>query len=188
MDHGEDWVIADDLSSLVKKMNELVGPISHRSMRRSCAVDRGPDSQIENKFSGLSDQLHPHRTPVPGDKVVRCGSHELMDPKHGPLIAVRLSVLTRKTLGGIETDLAGAASPTTGRSCRGSTRSACRGLRWRRYAARTRWKELLAASTPGSGSASSCGTRCLRRAPERSATRGAGLTPVGRPDERCAPV
>ncbi len=31
--------------------------------------------------------------------------HELLDPAHGPLIAVRLNVCTRKTLGGLETNL-----------------------------------------------------------------------------------
>jgi predicted oxidoreductase len=35
--------------------------------------------------------------------------HRILDPKVGPLIAVRLHVLTRKTLGGIETDLSGRA-------------------------------------------------------------------------------
>lgn len=43
-----------------------------------------------------------------GDKIVRAAApHKLADAKHGPLIAVRLQVLTRKTLGGLETDLSG---------------------------------------------------------------------------------
>ncbi|MFL5607877.1 MAG: FAD-binding protein, partial [Gemmatimonadaceae bacterium] len=41
-----------------------------------------------------------------GDKLTRVATpHRLLDPKAGPLIAVRLSILTRKTLGGLETDL-----------------------------------------------------------------------------------
>jgi len=41
-----------------------------------------------------------------GDKLVRVAKpHRLLDPEHGPLIAVRLNILTRKTLGGLETDL-----------------------------------------------------------------------------------
>ena len=41
-----------------------------------------------------------------GDKLVRVASpHRLLDPKAGPLIAVKLHLLTRKTLGGLETDL-----------------------------------------------------------------------------------
>ena len=41
-----------------------------------------------------------------GDKLIRVARpHRLLDPKAGPLIAVRLSILTRKTLGGLQTDL-----------------------------------------------------------------------------------
>ena len=43
-----------------------------------------------------------------GDKLIRVATpHKLLDPKAGPLIAVKLHVLTRKSLGGIETDLSG---------------------------------------------------------------------------------
>ena len=42
------------------------------------------------------------------DKITRVAApHRLLDPKAGPLIAVRLNILTRKTLGGLETDLQG---------------------------------------------------------------------------------
>ncbi|AHH98415.1 FAD-binding dehydrogenase [Kutzneria albida] len=42
------------------------------------------------------------------DRVMRAVKpHRLADPKAGPMIAVRLSILTRKTLGGLETDLSG---------------------------------------------------------------------------------
>ena len=41
-----------------------------------------------------------------GDRLIRVARpHRLLDPKAGPLIAVRLNILTRKTLGGLETDL-----------------------------------------------------------------------------------
>ena len=40
------------------------------------------------------------------DKITRVAKpHRLLDPKAGPLIAVRLNLLTRKTLGGLQTDL-----------------------------------------------------------------------------------
>ena len=40
-----------------------------------------------------------------GDKLIRTAKpHKILDPKNGPLIAVRLNILTRKTLGGIHTD------------------------------------------------------------------------------------
>ena len=41
-----------------------------------------------------------------GDKLIRVATpHRILDPKAGPLIAVKLHVLTRKSLGGIQTDL-----------------------------------------------------------------------------------
>ena len=41
-----------------------------------------------------------------GDKLIRTAPpHKLLDPANGPLIAVRLNILTRKTLGGLQTDL-----------------------------------------------------------------------------------
>ena len=43
-----------------------------------------------------------------GDRLIRTAKpHRILDPAHGPLIAVRLNILTRKTLGGLETDLLG---------------------------------------------------------------------------------
>lgn len=110
MDHGEDWIIADDLEQLVEGMNELVGEdnpqIDLADLRRQID-DR--DSQVENSF-GKDYQVNYIRMArgYLGDKIVRCAApHKLLDPKKGPLVAVRLRVLTRKTLGGVETDLSG---------------------------------------------------------------------------------
>ncbi|WP_297004773.1 FAD-binding dehydrogenase [uncultured Corynebacterium sp.] len=113
MDHGEDWVIANDLDALVAGMNELAhvgnpdAPVIEVDHLRRQVEDR--DSQIDNKFSkdAQVNYIHTARKFL-GDKIVRAASpHRLLDEKHGPLIAVRLHVLTRKTLGGIETDLSG---------------------------------------------------------------------------------
>jgi len=113
MDHGEDWVVAGDLDALVPGMNELAHAedsaapeISVNELRR---VIEDRDSQIDNKFSkdAQVNYLHVARKFL-GDKIVRATApHRLLDEKHGPLIAVRLRILTRKTLGGIETDLSG---------------------------------------------------------------------------------
>lgn len=117
MDHGEDWVIADDLESLVEQMNRLTGagggaageetPMIDAEYLRRQIEDR--DSQIDNKFSkdAQVNYLGTARGFL-GDRIVRAaGPHKILNPDHGPLIAVRLRVLTRKTLGGIETDLSG---------------------------------------------------------------------------------
>ncbi len=79
------------------------------------------DREIDNDFTkdaqiGMLRQMRSYR----GDKLIRTASpHRLQDPSAGPLIAVKLHVLTRKSLGGIETDLDGRVlsadgSPITG--------------------------------------------------------------------------
>ncbi|WP_259342703.1 FAD-binding dehydrogenase [Corynebacterium falsenii] len=120
MDHGEDWVIADDLGTLVEGMNRLAAEqaephVIDVAALRAIIDDR--DSQIDNKFS-KDAQVNYIRTArnYLGDKIVRCAPpHKILDPSHGPLIAVRLRILTRKTLGGIETDLSGRCQTSAGK-------------------------------------------------------------------------
>lgn len=117
MDHGEDWVVADDLGSLVEGMNAIAdddAPALDVHDLRRIIEDR--DSQIDNNFS-KDAQINYIRTArgYLGDKIVRCAApHRLLDESKGPLIAVKLHVLTRKTLGGIETDLSGRCLRTDG--------------------------------------------------------------------------
>ena len=55
-----------------------------------------------------------------GDRLIRVARpHRFLDPKSGPLVAVRLSILTRKTLGGLETDLDGRVLGASGAPIRG---------------------------------------------------------------------
>lgn len=122
MDHGEDWVIANTLEELVAEMNELAGPDAPQidvDDLRTTVEDR--DSQLDNKF-GKDAQLNYIRVArgYLGDKIVRCAApHRLLDESKGPLIAVRLRILTRKTLGGIETDLSGRCLQSDGTTLRG---------------------------------------------------------------------
>ncbi|AHI23899.1 FAD-binding dehydrogenase [Corynebacterium vitaeruminis] len=108
MDHGEDWVLAENLADLVRGMNELTGEgLIDEAALRAIIEDR--DSQLGNPFS-KDAQVNYIRIArgFLGDKIVRTAApHRLLDPAKGPLIAVRIRVLTRKTLGGIETDLDG---------------------------------------------------------------------------------
>ena len=117
MDHGEDWVVADDLGSLVEGMNAIADDdapaIDVHDLRR---IIEDRDSQVDNSFS-KDAQINYIRTArgYLGDKIVRCAApHRLLDESKGPLIAVKLHVLTRKTLGGIETDLSGRCLRTDG--------------------------------------------------------------------------
>jgi predicted oxidoreductase len=104
--HGEDFIVRKTLPELVQGMNALTGEprIDLASLEREI---RARDSQLDNAF-GKDAQIIAMRgaRAYIGDRLTRVATpHRLLDPEAGPLIAVRLSILTRKTLGGIETDL-----------------------------------------------------------------------------------
>ncbi len=115
--HGEDFVVAATLAELVAGMNQLAtrsdGDIDSAEplidladlQRQIAARDR----EIDNPFSKdlQVTAIHGARR-YRGDRLVRTAApHKILDPRNGPLIAVRLTIVTRKTLGGLQTDLAG---------------------------------------------------------------------------------
>ncbi|MFC7341543.1 FAD-binding dehydrogenase [Saccharopolyspora griseoalba] len=104
--HGDDFVVADDLDSLVSKMNGLTDePLLDAAELRAQIEAR--DLQITNPY-GKDAQVQGIRNSrrYLGDRLSRTAPpHRLLDPSAGPLIGVKLHVLTRKTLGGIQTDL-----------------------------------------------------------------------------------
>ena len=107
LDHGEDFVTATTIGELVAKMNALTpqAPLDPAEIERQ-VVER--DRQMDNDFSKDAQvtAIHGARK-YRGDRLIRTAApHKLLDPARGPLIAVRLSIVTRKTLGGLETDLA----------------------------------------------------------------------------------
>lgn len=108
MDKGEDFIIANRLDDLVKGMNKLTGEnllILEDIERQIIARDR----EIENTFTKdlQITAIRGARNYI-GDKLIRVAPpHKLLDPKNGPLIAVRLRIVSRKTLGGLQTDLSG---------------------------------------------------------------------------------
>jgi len=106
MDKGEDFIIERDLARLVERMNALAGEplLDLKDVEREIAAR---DRQLDNAF-GKDMQIAAIRAArrYLGDKLTRTASpHQLLDPAAGPLIAVRLNILTRKTLGGLQTDL-----------------------------------------------------------------------------------
>ncbi|RYJ05371.1 MAG: FAD-binding dehydrogenase, partial [Actinomycetales bacterium] len=104
--NGEDFVVADTLDELVAGMNAVTpdAPLDVAVVRRQ-VEER--DREMDNDFTkdlqiAAMRQARSYR----GDKLIRVASpHKILDPDKGPLIAVRLHVLTRKSLGGLETDL-----------------------------------------------------------------------------------
>ena len=108
MDKGADFVVRDNLDDLVMGMNELSG--EHLlDLKKVREIVEARDREIDNKFSKDAQitAIRGARNYL-GDKLMRTAKpHRLLDPKAGPLIAVKLNILTRKTLGGIQTDLKG---------------------------------------------------------------------------------
>jgi predicted oxidoreductase len=109
LDRGEDFVVATTLPELVAGMNRITGGTPEL---RLADVERevvARDREIANPFTKDS-QITAVRGArhYLGDKLIRVAPpHRLLDPDAGPLIAVRLNLITRKTLGGLETDLSG---------------------------------------------------------------------------------
>ncbi len=104
--HGEDFVVADSLEDLVRGMNRVTGDsLIELEKLRTILVER--DRELDNPYSKDTQVtfLRGHRR-YRGDRLVRVASpHKFLDPDNGPLIAVRLHILSRKTLGGLHTDL-----------------------------------------------------------------------------------
>ncbi len=106
MEKGEDFIVERELPALVARMNKLTGDnlLTLEQVEREI---RARDRQIDNPF-GKDMQVIALRGArnYLGDKLTRTATpHKLLDPAAGPLIAVRLNILTRKTLGGLQTDL-----------------------------------------------------------------------------------
>jgi uncharacterized protein len=121
MDKGEDFIVERDLSNLVHRMNTVVGG---EPLLRLADVEhqiRARDQQLDNPFS-KDMQITAIRAARRyfGDRLSRTVKpHKLLDPEAGPLIAVRLHVLTRKTLGGLQTDLESRVLGTEGQPVQG---------------------------------------------------------------------
>ncbi|MEU6059448.1 FAD-binding dehydrogenase [Streptomyces sp. NPDC047097] len=106
MDHGADFVVERDLASLVRGMNALTEEplIDEAALRREITAR---DREIANPFTkDLQITAIRGSRRYLGDRLIRTATpHRILDPAAGPLVAVRLNILTRKSLGGLETDL-----------------------------------------------------------------------------------
>lgn len=104
--HGRDFIVETDFERMVARMNELAGePLLDAAALRAEVEAR--DRQIANPFAKDAQvtALYATRRYL-GDRLIRTARpHRILDPAKGPLVAVRLNILTRKSLGGVETDL-----------------------------------------------------------------------------------
>ncbi len=108
MDHGPDFVVKDNLEALVEGMNELTDEPRLDFERVKWEVQTR-DMQLRNPFTKDLQimQIYNHRTALVEKLARTAAPHRLLDPKAGPLIGVKMNLMTRKTLGGLECDLDG---------------------------------------------------------------------------------
>ena len=103
---GVDFVVRDNLADLVLAMNALSGEhlLKLEDLQRQIEAR---DREIANPYVKDTQVMNIHNARrYVGDRLIRTAApHRILDPAHGPLIAVKLNILTRKTLGGLETDL-----------------------------------------------------------------------------------
>jgi predicted oxidoreductase len=106
MERGADFIVERKLDDLVRRMNKLAGDerLDVSSIER---IITSRDRELDNEFTedaqliAIANARH-----FIGDRLIRTAKpHRILDADADPLIAVRLSILTRKTLGGLATDL-----------------------------------------------------------------------------------
>ena len=115
MDRGADFVVRDTLDDLIAGVQALPGGDVLDADRVRFEVE-ARDREVDNEFTKDAQiaMLRSARA-FRGDRLIRTATpHRILDPQAGPLIAVKLHVLTRKSLGGIETDLSGRALNASG--------------------------------------------------------------------------
>ena len=106
--HGADFIVADTLDELLDGMQNLTPEVAINAEQVRLEIE-ARDRELTNAFTKDSQitALRQARNYL-GDKLIRVAKpHRILDPKAGPLIAVKLNILTRKSLGGIQTDLSG---------------------------------------------------------------------------------
>jgi predicted oxidoreductase len=105
--HCRDFIVAGSLPGLVERMNALTGDDSvELALVREAAETY--DAQIDIG-PGLADDDQLRRIAQArqwiGDRLRTCDAQKILDPKAGPLIAIREFIISRKSMGGIQTDL-----------------------------------------------------------------------------------
>ncbi|MCP4457735.1 MAG: FAD-binding dehydrogenase [Cytophagales bacterium] len=107
LNNCEDFVVANSIEELAGKMNELtesddvdVAKLKEAITNYDNEVDKGPDGTDDEQLKKIT-----HARTYKGDKVRTCNFQKIFGKKAMPLIAIRESIIARKTLGGIQTDL-----------------------------------------------------------------------------------
>ncbi|WP_027581818.1 FAD-binding dehydrogenase [Bradyrhizobium sp. Ai1a-2] len=104
--NGVDFIVRDGLEDLIAAMNQLAGDNLLKLDQIRTQIE-ARDRELANAYVKDAQVMNLHNArKYIGDRLIRTAApHRILDPAHGPLIAVKLNILTRKTLGGFETDL-----------------------------------------------------------------------------------
>lgn len=118
--HGADFVVADDLNTLMEGMAGIADGVAFDRAAMRDAIE-ARDRELGNRFSKDFQLMGIRNARLSrAEKLARTAPpRPLLDRANGPLIAVRLNILTRKTLGGLETDLDGCVQRAGGNAVPG---------------------------------------------------------------------
>jgi uncharacterized protein len=104
-----DIVQATALPELVERMNALAGDgtvelaaVEDAVSRYDAAIRRGPRFHDDEQLRRIATLRR-----WPGDRIRTCAFQPILDRRAGPLMAIREFVISRKSMGGIRTDLEG---------------------------------------------------------------------------------
>ena len=117
---GPDFVFASGAQDLARKMNQLAGTTQIDAVSLERELEEHDEQAASPSPSDPQQLAIREARRYIGDRLIRVARpHRFLDPKSGPLVAVRLSIITRKTLGGLETDLDGRVFGESGEPIRG---------------------------------------------------------------------
>jgi predicted oxidoreductase len=102
-----DVVVADTLPALVDRMNELAGDgsvdlaaVTEAATAYDARIDAGPRFHDDEQLRRIEFARR-----WVGDRLRTCKFQKILDPKAAPLVAIREFIVSRKSMGGLQTDL-----------------------------------------------------------------------------------
>lgn len=121
IDNCEDFVVANSLPALVEKMNALnadqavdLSVVTDVVSRYDAQIDRGEKFHNDEQLRRIA-----YLRKWKGDRLRTCRFQKILDSRAMPLIAIREFIISRKSLGGIQTDLDGRVLDLDGKPIRG---------------------------------------------------------------------
>jgi len=106
VDNCEDVIVANSVEDLVRQMNVLTGE-NHVTVENILNSVTPYDAEIDSgKHTDKQIELIKKAREYRGDKIRTCNFQKILDKKAFPLIAIREFIVSRKSLGGIQTNLA----------------------------------------------------------------------------------